>query len=220
MRSVAEPIDPRRRASRVACCSLLACCHPPPRRSGSDTSSKTVRSVPAFPQSKQGRPSHRVFRGRLGVHSCYGLPTRRQPFAASFLPGFDRFVTSTIAGIATRPGRPLPGRDLHPLEQQTFARHTWTSTPQQEVAELQTRTSALVRWSCALVGATPKPVHTRFTRCRRTQELKSDQPKLGPGQPCLSTRPNHAASDSPFLPGTLSMPLPSDGQSTSNRLHS
>ncbi len=44
------------------------------------------RSVPAFPQSRQGRPSHRVFRGRLGVHACYGLPTCRRPHAALMSP--------------------------------------------------------------------------------------------------------------------------------------
>ena len=79
-----------------------------------------VRSVPAFPQSRQGRPSHRVFRGRLGVHACYSLPTCRRPDAALCLPGFDHFVTSMAAGIATRPGRPLPGQDFHLLEQRTF----------------------------------------------------------------------------------------------------
>ena len=82
-----------------------------------------VRSVPAFPQSRQGRPSHRVFRGRLGVHTYYGLPTCRRPRAASFRPGFDHFVTSMAAGIATRPGRPLPGQDLRLLEQQTLTAH-------------------------------------------------------------------------------------------------
>jgi len=81
---------------------------------------RTLRSVPAFPQSRQGRPSHRVFRGRLGVHSRYGLPACRQPEAAFFLPGFSRFVASTTAGIATRLGRPLPGQDFHLLEQRTF----------------------------------------------------------------------------------------------------
>ncbi len=49
----------------------------------------------------------------------YGLPTRRRRAAASFLRGFDRFVASTIAGIATRRGRPLPGQDFHLLEQRT-----------------------------------------------------------------------------------------------------
>ena len=39
---------------------------------------------------------------------------------ASSLPGFGRFVTSRTSGIATRPGRPLPGQDFHLLEQRTF----------------------------------------------------------------------------------------------------
>ncbi len=82
-----------------------------------------VRSMPVFPQSRQGRPSHRVFRGRLGVHTYYGLPTCRRPNAAFFLPGSDHFVTSMAAGIATRPGRPLPGQDFHLLEHRTFTAH-------------------------------------------------------------------------------------------------
>ncbi len=110
-------------ASRVARRSLLTCCHPPPRRSGPNSSSGALRPVPAFPQSRKGRPSHRDFRGRLGVHSRYGLPACRQPEAASFLPGFGRFVASTTAEIATRLGRPLPGQDFHLLEQRTFTAH-------------------------------------------------------------------------------------------------
>ena len=39
-----------------------------------------------------------------------------------------RHGISTIAGIAIRSGRPLPGQDLHLLEQRTLARHTWTNT--------------------------------------------------------------------------------------------
>ncbi len=129
MRLLAKLTWPPKWASRFARRSLLACCHPPPRRSRPGPSSSASRSIAAFPQSRQGRPSHRVFRGRLGVHSRYGLPACRQPEAASFLPGFDRFVASTAAGIATRSGRPLPGQDSHLLEQLTFARRTWTSTP-------------------------------------------------------------------------------------------
>ena len=110
-------------ASRVARRSLLTCCHPPPRRSRPGSSSSASRSIAAFPQSRQGRPSHRDFRGRLGVHACYSLPTCRRPFAAFCLPGFDHFVTSVAAGIATRPGRPLPGQDFHLLEQRTFTAH-------------------------------------------------------------------------------------------------
>ena len=73
-----------------------------------------------FPQSRQGRPSHRDFRGRLGVHSRYSLPTCRQPLAASFLPGSGRFVASTTAGIVTRAGRPLPRQDFHLLDQRAY----------------------------------------------------------------------------------------------------
>jgi len=120
-RLLAGPIaSHRRRISRVACCSLLACRHPPPRRSGWNSSSSYVPSIAAFPQSRQGRPSHRVFRGRLGVHACYSLPTCRRPNAAFCLSGSDHFVTSVAAEIATRLERPLPGQDLHLLEQQTF----------------------------------------------------------------------------------------------------
>jgi hypothetical protein len=108
------------RASRVSRHSLLTCCRPPPRRSRTNSSSKSARSMPAFPQSRQGRPSHRVFRGRLGVHTCYGLPTCSRPEAGFCLPSFDCFVTSTTVGIATRPGRPLPGQDFHLLEQRNF----------------------------------------------------------------------------------------------------
>ena len=39
------------------------------------------------------------------------------------------YVASTAAGIATRPGRPLPGRDFHPLDQRTLSRRTSTTTP-------------------------------------------------------------------------------------------
>ncbi len=45
--------------------------------------------------------------------------------------GWDPRVKSTILhgpGLATRPGRPLPGQDSHLLEQRTFARRTWTTT--------------------------------------------------------------------------------------------
>jgi hypothetical protein len=112
------------------CCPLLLVDMPSPTTPAKrvEPSSNSVRPVPAFPPSRQGRPSHRAFRGRLGVHTCYGLPTRRRPDAALCLPGFDYIVTSIAAGIATRPGRPLPGQDLHLLEQRTFARHTWTRT--------------------------------------------------------------------------------------------
>jgi hypothetical protein len=54
-----------------------------------------------FPRSRQGRPSHRVFRGRLGVHAYYGLSTRRRPDAA--------FVSQ--ASTASLPPRSLGATD-------------------------------------------------------------------------------------------------------------
>jgi len=111
--------------SRVGfpCCSLFRVGMPSPttlaKRVGPDVRC-SIQPVPAFPQVRQGRPSHRDFRGRLGIHSRYSLPTCRQPLAASFLRSSDRFVASATAGIATRPGRPLPGQDSHLLDQRAF----------------------------------------------------------------------------------------------------
>src|SRR5262249_14205473 len=49
-----------------------------------------------------GRPTHRPFRGLLGVHSRYGLHTRTVTvFRDSFTEGFNRFVTSTVAPVAS-----------------------------------------------------------------------------------------------------------------------
>ena len=130
-----EPSLTRRETQRISCaCGIVSKYRD---KSASTTRAKRcervlqtkyVRSGPAFPQSRQGRPSHCAFRGRLDVHACYGLSTCRRPCATLCLPGFDYFVTSMAAGIATRPGRPVPGQDFHLLEQRAFARHTWTTT--------------------------------------------------------------------------------------------
>jgi hypothetical protein len=49
-----------------------------------------------------GRPTHRPFRGLLGVHSRYGLHTRTVTvFRDGFTEGFNRFVTSTVAPVAS-----------------------------------------------------------------------------------------------------------------------
>jgi len=47
---------------------------------------------------------------------------------ADMRKSFDGFVTSTAAKVATRPGRPLPGRDSHPLEHSALSRHTRGAT--------------------------------------------------------------------------------------------
>ena len=55
------------------------------------------------------------------VRQCPAREGARDCQATSSLTGtFDGFAASAAAGMATRPGRPLPGRDLHPLERRTF----------------------------------------------------------------------------------------------------
>ena len=55
--------------------------------------------------------------------------TCQHSYNAVCLLSFNRFVTSSVVRIATRPGRPLPGRDLHPLDYRAFPRRTCTPTP-------------------------------------------------------------------------------------------
>ena len=63
----------------------------------------------AFPVMSAGRLPRHFFRGLLGVHSRYGLPARRTAEAARGLEGFDGFVTSAAAPIATGWSDQLPG---------------------------------------------------------------------------------------------------------------
>jgi hypothetical protein len=49
-----------------------------------------------------------VFRGLLGVHSRYGLLARGIAYAILSIEGFDGFVTSTAAPIATGWSDQLP----------------------------------------------------------------------------------------------------------------
>jgi hypothetical protein len=51
----------------------------------------------------EDRPAHRPFRGLLGVHSRYGLHTRRVTVFRDALVtrGFNCFVTSTVAPVAS-----------------------------------------------------------------------------------------------------------------------
>ena len=72
--------------------------------------------VPSCLQGRRPSPySNRVgshiglFRGLHGVHSRCGLPARRAAEAARCLEGFDGFVTSAAAPIATGWSDQLPG---------------------------------------------------------------------------------------------------------------
>jgi hypothetical protein len=55
----------------------------------------------AFPVYKPGRLPHHHFRGLLDVHSRYGLHLRGAAYTALCIEGFDEFVTSFAASIAT-----------------------------------------------------------------------------------------------------------------------
>jgi hypothetical protein len=70
-----------------------------------------------------------LFRGLLSVHSRCGLPARRTAKAARCLEGFDGFVTSAAAPIATGWSDQLSGRESHPLKIRAFSRRTATDTP-------------------------------------------------------------------------------------------
>jgi hypothetical protein len=83
--------------------------------------------------SQQRRPSPHV--RRVGTHvrileacsaftSRYGLPTRHAAMRRVFLEGFDGFVASTAAPIATGWSDPVAGWESHPLKNLTFSRRT------------------------------------------------------------------------------------------------
>jgi hypothetical protein len=55
----------------------------------------------AFPVFSPGRLARYPFRGLPDVHSRYGLHVRQVPLRTLYTEGFNRFVTSTIAPIAT-----------------------------------------------------------------------------------------------------------------------
>jgi hypothetical protein len=75
---------------------------PLPRRSGWDPICSLTQSYQSSPIAESGRPAHRPFRGLLSVHSRYGLHTRTVTvFRDSFTEGFNRFVTSTVAPVAS-----------------------------------------------------------------------------------------------------------------------
>ena len=92
--------------------------------------------VPSCLQRRRPSPySNRVgshiglFRGLHGVHLRCGLPARRAAKAARGLEGFDGFVTSAAAPIATGWSDQLSGRESHPLKIRAFSRRTATHAP-------------------------------------------------------------------------------------------
>jgi hypothetical protein len=67
--------------------------------------------------------------GQCVEHHLKLCSRARLPPARSLPDWFLVRNTSIAAGIAIRPGRPLPGQDSHLLGQCTFARHTWSASP-------------------------------------------------------------------------------------------
>jgi hypothetical protein len=63
----------------------------------------------AFPVNQAGRLPRHPFRGLLSVHSRYGLLTRGIAYTILSIEGFDGFVASTAAPIATGWNDKLPG---------------------------------------------------------------------------------------------------------------
>src|SRR4051812_6221971 len=107
-----------------------------PYPGGTPGACRVVRGNPLCLQGRRPSPcSNRVgfhiglFRGLHGVHSRCGLPARRTAEAARCLEGFDGFVTSAAAPIATGWSDQLSGRESHPLETRAFARRTASGTP-------------------------------------------------------------------------------------------
>jgi len=97
---------------------------PLPRRSDWDHSCSITRSYQPSPKWRSGRPAQRPFRGLLSVYSRYGLHTRAATiFAARFTGGFNHFVASTVAPVASGWSR-LPGGTFTHWESAALTRRT------------------------------------------------------------------------------------------------
>jgi hypothetical protein len=81
---------------------LCTCCRHYPGAAAGDSRRSSPQSYQPSPHWQAGRPAHRLFRGLLGVHSRYGLHTRAATvIRGSHSKGFNRFVTSTVAPVAS-----------------------------------------------------------------------------------------------------------------------
>jgi hypothetical protein len=68
-----------------------------------------AQETAAFPEIQAGRLPHCPFRGLLSVQSRSGLHARQTTYMVLYTEGFDGFVTSTAAPIATGWNDQLPG---------------------------------------------------------------------------------------------------------------
>jgi hypothetical protein len=97
---------------------------PLPRQVQRNLFARTVPLTAAFPEIQTGRLLHCPFRGLLSVHSRYGLHARRVAIATLYTEGFNGFVASAAASIATGWSEPVPGRVCLPLLTSAFSRRT------------------------------------------------------------------------------------------------
>jgi hypothetical protein len=88
-------------------------------------------AVARYPPRCQPSPFGSRFGSRINIFEACSAFTHvtaclfaGSPEATLSTRGFDGFVTSTAAPIATGRSDPVAGRDLHPLDLSTFARRT------------------------------------------------------------------------------------------------
>gem|GEM_PF-3435757 len=100
-RPVGRP-RPHQGVSRVARAFLVYMLPPLPRRSGCVHTCSIPQPYQSSTIQYSDRPTHRPFRGLLGVHSRCGLHTRAATNSWHALPeGFNHFVTSIVAPVAS-----------------------------------------------------------------------------------------------------------------------
>ena len=88
-----------------------------PRWNRRDTVAFQTPAAAAFPLYTQGRLPRHTFSGpaRRSL-ALRPAPSRNRFYTALCIEGFDEFVTSFAASIATGRSNLLPGQDLHPPE--------------------------------------------------------------------------------------------------------
>jgi len=116
-----EPQTSTRPWAPSATCSTTAGRSPSGKKAGSTLSAGGSGAWP----SSAPRPTMSEREGRVrytATNPRFKKTWSRSPGQNRAPPpgASPRGVTSAAAGMVTRPGRPLPGRDLHPLERRTF----------------------------------------------------------------------------------------------------
>jgi hypothetical protein len=103
---------------------LLTCHRHYPSKIDRHPFARTVPSTTAFPKFRRVGSCVTFFEGLLSVHSRYGLYACRVAIATLYTEGFNGFVASAAASIATGWSEPVPGRACLPLWTSAFSRRT------------------------------------------------------------------------------------------------